>query len=141
MFDKFGTIKVGEIFMDKSGARYKKTSNLTFDDVMGMEHYIDPMFNDTVLTAEEAAAYLAKLKTKQEEPEVPKFIADPQSRLLTKNPEAEPEDNGEPEYLVDPQSRRMTKNPKHRKSPKKKSNANPVPTTGEATIIPVDTGE
>jgi hypothetical protein len=40
----FSSIKVGATFR-AGGDTYRKTSDLTFDDVNGIEQYIDPLFD------------------------------------------------------------------------------------------------
>lgn len=40
----FSKIKIGSTFK-AGGETYKKTSDLTFDDVNGIEQYIDPIFD------------------------------------------------------------------------------------------------
>lgn len=48
MGDKFSAIKIGSLFTASDGERYKKTSELTYDDMYGLEHYIDPFFDKKI---------------------------------------------------------------------------------------------
>ena len=52
----FGKIKIGTFFFASDGEKYKKTSDLTFDDMYGMEHYWDPMFDRKIGVAADAKA-------------------------------------------------------------------------------------
>ena len=40
----FSKIQINDFF-DVDGEKYKKTSQLTFNDMVGLEHYIDPLFD------------------------------------------------------------------------------------------------
>ena len=40
MGKNFSTIKIGSYFKTKEGETFKKTSELTYDDSIGLEHYI-----------------------------------------------------------------------------------------------------
>lgn len=44
----FSKIKIGSYFEASDGEKYKKTSELTYDDAYGLEHYIDPMFDKKI---------------------------------------------------------------------------------------------
>lgn len=44
----FSKIKVGTWFTASDGEKYKKTSELTYDDSYGLERYIDPLFDKKI---------------------------------------------------------------------------------------------
>lgn len=44
----FSKIKIGEFFEASDGEKYKKTTELTFNDAYGLEHYIDPLFDKKI---------------------------------------------------------------------------------------------
>ena len=53
----FAALKIGEVFLI-DGDRFKKYSDLVYTDIIGMEHYIDPLFDKKVgkMLAAQAAA-------------------------------------------------------------------------------------
>lgn len=51
MYPNFFKIVVGESFSTSDGAVYKKTSELTFDDHVGIEQNIDPLFDRKIVGA------------------------------------------------------------------------------------------
>ena len=48
----FSKIAIGELFKTSDGETYKKTTELTFDDMVGLEHYIDPFFDKKIGASE-----------------------------------------------------------------------------------------
>jgi hypothetical protein len=48
MGSNFSKIKMGAMFTTSDGETYKKTSELTFDDMIGIEHYIDPFIDKKI---------------------------------------------------------------------------------------------
>ena len=48
MGSNFSKIKMGALFTTSDGETYKKTSELTFDDMIGIEHYIDPFIDKKI---------------------------------------------------------------------------------------------
>lgn len=44
----FSKIKIGTWFSASDGEKYKKTSELTYDDAYGLERYIDPLFDKKI---------------------------------------------------------------------------------------------
>ena len=44
----FSKVKTGDYFTASDGEKYKKTSELTFDDSYGLEHYMDPLFDKKI---------------------------------------------------------------------------------------------
>jgi hypothetical protein len=48
MGNNFSKIKDGEFFTTTDGERYKKTGPLTFDSLVGIEQYIDPLFDKKI---------------------------------------------------------------------------------------------
>lgn len=49
MYPNFSKIAVGRLFTTTDGATYKKTSELTFDDHVGIEQNIDPLFDRKIV--------------------------------------------------------------------------------------------
>lgn len=66
MYPNFFKIAVGELFVTHDGATYKKTSELTFDDHVGIEQNIDPLFDRKIEGS--IAAKIAAAKAPVEEP-------------------------------------------------------------------------
>jgi hypothetical protein len=125
MFTNFGEVKVGEYFTTKDGEKYRKVSNITFTNSMGIEQYIDPLFDNKIGP--------------------PTLITEtlPTGEQVVKhNPESDEEEK-EPEYIVHPQSRVMTKNPnaKKKKAKKEATSAPAEPTAPTAAVIPVEKAE
>lgn len=56
MGNSFSKVKTGSIFTTTDGEQFKKTSDLTFDDMAGLEHYIDPFFDRKIGTPVPAVA-------------------------------------------------------------------------------------
>jgi hypothetical protein len=44
MGENFSKIKIGAIFTTPGGETFRKTSELVYEDMAGIEHYIDPFF-------------------------------------------------------------------------------------------------
>jgi hypothetical protein len=53
IMSNFSKIKIGAFFTTLDGETYKKTSELTFDDTVGIEHYIDPFIDKKIGPAAE----------------------------------------------------------------------------------------
>jgi hypothetical protein len=49
MYPNFSKVGVGKLFTTTDGATYKKTSDLTFDDHVGIEQNIDPLFDRKIV--------------------------------------------------------------------------------------------
>lgn len=75
---KFSTIKYGEQFYI-DGEPFKKTGDLTYNDMAGFERYIGP-FEDAKIVLDGASA---KSAVSEMEPE---WLTDPATRVQTKNP-------------------------------------------------------
>lgn len=56
MGSNFSKIKIGSTFTTSDGEVYKKTSELTYDDSVGMERYIDPFFDKKIGAAAKAVS-------------------------------------------------------------------------------------
>lgn len=54
MASNFSKVKMGSLFTTSEGETFKKTSDLTFDDMAGIEHYIDPFFDKKIGAAPKA---------------------------------------------------------------------------------------
>lgn len=74
MGNNFSKLKDGEFFTTIDGERYKKTGPLTFDSMVGIEQYIDPLFDRKIGQPGQAA--LAGIDTS--------------ARVVKSEPEAEP---------------------------------------------------
>lgn len=88
MGDIFSAIKIGQYFYI-DGEPFKKTSGINYEDVNGYEIYLDPLREAKMTTtppptAAEVATALAKPKKTATDDQA--FITDPQTRVMTKNP-------------------------------------------------------
>lgn len=48
MGENFSKIKMGSLFTTSDGETFKKTSDLTFEDMAGIEHYLDPFIEKKI---------------------------------------------------------------------------------------------
>lgn len=72
MGSNFTKIKIGSIFKTADGESYRKTSELTFDDMAGIEHYIDPFFDKKIGTAVAAPVIDTSARIVKNNTEAPK---------------------------------------------------------------------
>ena len=82
----FSKIKIGDYFEDTDGNRFRKSSDQTYDDVSGIERYIDPLFDRKI------AGPATNVPKPKPEPEEPEWITDPGSRIIGRNPNYKPKE-------------------------------------------------
>src|ERR1700677_5106052 len=84
----FSKIKIGKLFTTSDGDTFKKTTELTFDDMAGIEHYIDPFFDKKIGAAEniqpDVDTSARIIIGGKEEPQMPKSITKKSPKKATK---------------------------------------------------------
>lgn len=65
MGTNFSQIKIGSLFTSTDGETFKKTSELTYDDMAGLERYIDPFFEKKIKVEAAAEAPVEEKKAKK----------------------------------------------------------------------------
>ncbi len=78
---KFSFLKQGDRFYI-DGEPFKKTSDLTYEDLGGIERYIDPLQDAKIAVNLDEAKAAKKAKTDVE----PEWITDPATRVMSRNP-------------------------------------------------------
>jgi len=77
----FASIKQGDYF-HIDGEPFRKTGDMTYDDVAGIERYIDPL-QEAKITVGGAAGAAAKPEPTTDDRE---WITDPATRVMSRNP-------------------------------------------------------
>lgn len=87
MGSNFSKIKIGKFFKTSDGETFKKTTELTFDDMVGLEHYIDPFFDKKIGAAENIQPDVdtsARITKGKEEPLMTKSVKKPAKKTSKK---------------------------------------------------------